>query len=287
MNTRIPIQMFTGPGSQPPDIDEKRLNYLEMPKEMSTYNAPQVPQLEEHAEAQLAMDWLKSALAQYNKNGTPSLADLTPLGAAERDVLNQILCEGEVSVRWHAEPRARSQESVLTGVWRTFYEDESGQVLRDVLEVGPTPHYVTTLTSTGTPNPLPNIKPGEGVVNAQPLVSELKERSANFKPGDEGHTLNLTLLPMAEPDMTWLVETLGMGPVDALSRSYGMCHIQSTRLPYVWWVQYFNSMNKLILNTIEVTEIPDVMRAAAEDLRDSEERLAALLEPYEDEQGYV
>lgn len=287
MNTRIPIQMFTGPGSQPSEIDEARLNYPEMPKEMATYSAPEIPSLEEHAEARLAMDWLKDALAEFNRSGRTAVAELTPLSERERDVLNQLLCEGEVSVRWHAEPPARSQESVLTGVWRTFYEDEQGRVVRDLLEVGPQPHYVTTVTSSGTPNALPDGKPGPGVLNALPLLTELRERSAAYRPGQDGHTLNLTLLPMTEPDLGWLAETLGMGPVDALSRSYGLCHIQSTRLPYVWWVQYFNSMHKLILNTIEVVDIPAVMCAATEDLRDSAERLDALLEPYADEQGYA
>ena len=40
-----------------------------------------------------------------------------------------------------------------------------------------------------------------------------------------------------------------------------------------WWVQYFNSSDSLIPNTIEVTDLPDVPPAAAEDYADSIVRL--------------
>jgi hydrogenase-1 operon protein HyaF len=42
-------------------------------------------------------------------------------------------------------------------------------------------------------------------------------------------------------------------------------------------VRYFNSMNTLILDTIEVVDIPEAARAAAEDFADSIERLRELL----------
>jgi hydrogenase-1 operon protein HyaF len=48
----------------------------------------------------------------------------------------------------------------------------------------------------------------------------------------------------------------------------------------VWWVRYANSMAKLILNSIEITDLPHVVEAAPEDVRDSGKRLAQLLEAY-------
>jgi hydrogenase-1 operon protein HyaF len=39
-------------------------------------------------------------------------------------------------------------------------------------------------------------------------------------------------------------------------------------------------MGTLILNTLEVVEMPGVVAAAPEDLADSAERLAEILEPY-------
>ena len=66
-----------------------------------------------------------------------------------------------------------------------------------------------------------------------------------------------------------------------LSRGYGNCRITSTRLRDTWWVQYFNSMNSLILNTIEVTAVPEVALAAPEDFADSLSRLGEWLETLE------
>ena len=62
-----------------------------------------------------------------------------------------------------------------------------------------------------------------------------------------------------------------------ISRGFGNCRISSTLARDVWRVQYFNSMNTLILNTIEVVDVPEVALAADEDLCDSRARLAELI----------
>ena len=71
---------------------------------------------------------------------------------------------------------------------------------------------------------------------------------------------------------------MGAGGVMILSRGYGNCRITRTAAPNVWWVQYFNSDDALILNTLEVAQIPQVACAAQEDLADSAERLAEILQ---------
>jgi hydrogenase-1 operon protein HyaF len=42
-------------------------------------------------------------------------------------------------------------------------------------------------------------------------------------------------------------------------------------------VQYFNNMQTLILNTLEIVDVPEVAVAAGDDLADSRERLSELL----------
>ena len=63
-----------------------------------------------------------------------------------------------------------------------------------------------------------------------------------------------------------------------LSRGFGNCRVTSTAIRNLWRVQYFNSMQTLILDTIEITRVPEVAMAAGEDLADSRERLIELLE---------
>ncbi|MEC8580311.1 MAG: hydrogenase expression/formation C-terminal domain-containing protein, partial [Pseudomonadota bacterium] len=59
---------------------------------------------------------------------------------------------------------------------------------------------------------------------------------------------------------------------------YGNCRITATALPHVWRVQFFNSMDTLILDSFEVTSMPEVAIAASEDLIESGERIIEVLE---------
>ena len=119
-----------------------------------------------------------------------------------------------------------------------------------------------------------------GVLNAPPLIAEISEWIEALDDDSEPHVINLTLLPQTEEDLGFLMKKLGEGRVTVLSRGYGNCRITSTATPGVWWVQYFNSQDRNILNTIEITDVPEVACAAQEDLEDSATRLTEILEIY-------
>jgi hydrogenase-1 operon protein HyaF len=90
--------------------------------------------------------------------------------------------------------------------------------------------------------------------------------------------INLTLLPLSPEDATHLDALLAGGSVVILSRGFGNCRISSTAARHVWRVQYFNNMQTLILNTIEVVAMPEVAVASSEDLAESHGRLAELVQ---------
>ncbi|MCU7925203.1 MAG: hydrogenase expression/formation protein [Candidatus Thiodiazotropha sp. (ex Dulcina madagascariensis)] len=96
----------------------------------------------------------------------------------------------------------------------------------------------------------------------------------------EAYVINLTLLPQTEQDLAFLIEHLGEGPLTILSRGYGNCRITSTAVDNVWWVQYFNSQDKNILNTLEIGGVPAVAAAASEDIQDSAQRLDEIMGAY-------
>ena len=96
--------------------------------------------------------------------------------------------------------------------------------------------------------------------------------------GGAADVINLTLLPHTEEDLTLLDTVLGEGAVTILSRGYGNCRITATATPHVWRVQFYNSTDALILDTIEVTTMPEVALAAREDLEDSAGRIREVLE---------
>ncbi|MDH3953933.1 MAG: hydrogenase expression/formation protein, partial [Gammaproteobacteria bacterium] len=118
------------------------------------------------------------------------------------------------------------------------------------------------------------------LANALPILVELQSHHEKYAQGNRPHSINLTLLPLSEPELEFIDQRLGRGPVDILSRAYGKCEVISTKTAGIWWVRYYNSMGVLILNTLEVADVPSVVKAAPEDLVDSAERLKEILEPY-------
>ena len=95
----IPVRVV-GPGSQSTS-GEDALAYIDMPGDMRKYVAPVMPEPAEVAGlsgAREAIRWLRSALANYTVGDEPVLADLSRLDDASRELVNQVLGEGEVSI---------------------------------------------------------------------------------------------------------------------------------------------------------------------------------------------
>jgi len=279
----IPV-VVTGPGSQPAELENETLDFVSLPKEMDHYQAPDIPEPEAVSHlhgAKMVCDWLGQALVSYRVGDAPLIADISSLDAANRELVNQILGEGEVSLLYHdGDLEVRMQESVLAGIWRTFYVDQAGQISRDLIEVCDVPVLARRTPDTARLADLACDSAPDDVMNALPILTEIRDRAAAWQPGGLPHIINLTLLPLSDGDTRFLDDALGEGPVETLSRGYGECKIASTAYPGIWWVRYTNSMGTPILNTLEITDIPAVTCAAQEDLDDSRQRFQELLEPY-------
>lgn len=276
----IPV-VALGPGTQ---TEDENLDYLPMPKDMDTYRAPMLPEPEEiagRAAARGALVRVLALLDQAADGGAGGQVGLLDLPPEDRQLVNQVMGEGEASaiVREESSPlEVRIQESVFAGVWRlmTF---NGAALVDDVIEVGPVPALLRVVAAEDAEReyrpwlgPLP-----PNVQNAPLLVEEVRDQVARWQPGQTSHVINLTLLPVTPEDIGFLDHQLGTGRVLLLSRGYGNCRISNTRLPNCWRVVYYNSMDKVILNTVEVVDMPEVAMAAPEDLRDSHERLQDVL----------
>jgi len=280
-----PIEIVNvGEGSQPKEEGDENFNFDKPPGEMYTYDVPPLPEPEEVASLTAAKDILKEiycALTQY-KAGQPAIVfDLSELDIDNIDLINQVLNEGEVSVIYQGNLAIQIQESVLTGVWRVRSYNNSNQILSDIIEVVDIPSIVREQAFAQlTPlqvdlNTLP-----PGVLNSPALTVEIAEKSEQWQIGDPSHVINLTLLPFSPEDLAFLGHCLGVGPITILSRGYGNCRIGSTKIKNVWWIKYYNSEDTLILNTIEIIDIPGVALAAQEDIDDSATRLKEILSIY-------
>jgi hydrogenase-1 operon protein HyaF len=280
--TSISLPIF-GQGSQPAEEDGVALEYLQMPQEMATYSMPQIStdlNAQDLAQAKIILLKLQQNLAAFPSVSAP--IELTQLDTGNRRFIDELLGEGEVSVICSGEQNIRIQESVLAGVWRLQKLNAQRQFINDALEVGIIPQQLSQSAFNGTAGQIDTswTELPPGVMNAPPLLAELNAKIAEYQPGGEAHTINLSLLPQTEQDLAFLARRLGGGSVTILSRGYGNCRITATGTSFVWWVQYFNSEDTLILNTLEVSDVPSVACASPEDITDSCERLQEILKVY-------
>lgn len=276
----IPLVSAMGPGSQ---IEDEELDYLPMPQGMSTYQPPRLPEpdaLDGHGAAIAVLDQVLAVLQAAIRGESVAPVDLSGLGAADRQIVNQALGEGEVGAQvadGQGSALVQVQESVFAGVWRVIERLPDGG-LQDRIEVGAIPEVLKTCArQDGASGHRPAARLPEGVMNAPTLLQELHDQRQQWRVGQSAHLVNLSLLPLSPADMACLEEQLGTGRVVILSRGYGNCRISSTRVPNTWRVVYYNSQDAMILNSIEVVDMPEVACAAPEDLVDSEQRLREVM----------
>ncbi|WP_376961740.1 hydrogenase expression/formation protein [Azospirillum sp. A26] len=265
-----------GPGSQP-DASEEGLEYLPMPSGMRVYE-PHLPEVADPACAAAAREVLvriHRALANWSP-GEENRIPVDELDAPVLALVDEALGEGEVAVKVErAGDRLEIQEASLAGVWRVRGFGDGPT--RESLLVGSFPRVALnrafTTTAPAATGPAP-----AGLMNGQPILTELLDRSAAWRRGDGPHAVNFSLLPHTSEDLAFVEQRLGVGATTILSRGYGNCRVTATATPNVWWVRYYNSVDTLILDTVEIVDVPAVVCAAVEDIADSAERLAEILD---------
>lgn len=281
----IATSAVVGPGSQPSDSDGAEMEFMQMPANMTTYSAPVIPEPDEidglDPAIAMAEDML-SAIRDYKVSDKSRVIELDHLDDKNRLFFNQLLGDGEVSIQCNGDINALIQESVLAGIWRVQYIDQNKAIIRDTMEIASIPGVVSDLTFEHAQDNLDidALSIPESVYNAPSLLTEISDKLPEYTPGAEPHIINLSLLPHTEEDLQFLSDKLGIGPIIILSRGYGNCRLSSTGTKNVWWVQYFNSQETLILNTLEISKIPEVACASQEDIEDSAERLDEIISIY-------
>ncbi|WP_027583448.1 hydrogenase expression/formation protein [Bradyrhizobium sp. Ai1a-2] len=222
---------------------------------------------------------IASAIASQKSDAPTRLFRLSNLNDLERTLIEDVLGEGEVAgvVALPDGAVAQIQESVLAGIWRIRLEACAAD---DYIEVGAVPEIVTGAATYLTSSDFTIGAAPDGVMNALPVLAEIRERALAWRPGLRSQIINFTLLPMSPVDMAFLQQSLGNGPIQLISRGYGTCRVLATGIRNVWSVQFFNSRDTIILDTMEVGGVPTMALAAGEDFEDSAERLQEIIEAY-------
>jgi hydrogenase-1 operon protein HyaF len=127
----------------------------------------------------------------------------------------------------------------------------------------------------------------EGVVgqeeiteNALPLLHEIRHALTQLLETGETTVIDLRSLPLGSMDAKQLFQVLGQGEIQAQLDSLGKSLIQETRIPGVWFIEHFNTEERLVGQLIEVTFIPNILKSQQEDIRHGLLQLSAQLEEW-------
>lgn len=210
------------------------------------------------------MQCLRAFVSQWASEGDDhpwmSLNGLDPDALVE---LDRLLGEGEV--RFAVDGEVIAWETAFVGLWRG---DSEGA---PYLEAGMSPSRIDALRTGSLKTPTPRLDE-QGLMNAPAVMIELEAAVRAWQQrGDRGN-LNLTQLPLTSVDQAWLETQLGRGSVAAVSLGFGRCEVLATAWPDVWWVRYFNDQGHLILNSLEITDLPVAAQADAADIAISRTR---------------
>jgi hydrogenase-1 operon protein HyaF len=264
-----------------PAEEAEPLEYLGHPGDMAVFRMPlrrsHTTTPEDERAAGAVIEALLAAMRahRFGEAGYPRL-DLRELPSACLQALHETLGEGEVSARIEGDPLIEAQETAFAGVWRVrVHSAGPHQPSQDTLEACAIPDAIRHGARGKTRLDFPPEPPG--LMNAPVLIREIAAHAAAYQAEGKTQVINLSLLPVTPQDLEYLDTALGRSGVSLLSRGYGNCRITATALDGVWWVQYFNSSDTLLLNTLEVVAMPEAALAAAEDLADSIERLEECL----------
>jgi len=113
--------------------------------------------------------------------------------------------------------------------------------------------------------------------NVVPLLHEIRHGLARLLETAAATSIDLRSIPMAPGEETRIIKALGTGEVTAHMTALGPSEILETRFPGVWLVTHYNSENEVIGKFIEVCDIPQILKAQTEDIREGLAQLTAQL----------
>ncbi|MGD2171657.1 MAG: hydrogenase expression/formation C-terminal domain-containing protein [Gammaproteobacteria bacterium] len=129
-----------------------------------------------------------------------------------------------------------------------------------------------------------NIQIGDDLTwNVEPLLHEIRHALQELADGGKTGIIDLRSIPLAPGEEDKIIATLGNGEVEARIDALGPSEIYETRYPGVWLVTHYNEAQEIIGRFIEITEMPEILRSQADEIRQSCDRLADYLERAGDE----
>ena len=122
----------------------------------------------------------------------------------------------------------------------------------------------------------PSAEPGL-TGNAPPLLRELVELVRRLLETGEPSAIDLSALPLTPADLDWLRGKLGNGEISVTMQASGESTLDETACPGVWWVTHHNEQGAVTSQFIEVTFVPELVKAHPQDVAIGREYLELLI----------
>jgi hypothetical protein len=104
------------------------------------------------------------------------------------------------------------------------------------------------------------------LMNSLGLLSEIRVALETLKATRQQQILYLTRPPLTEEDEDFLREALGRGRITIVSNEVNITSWQQTAVPCVWWSEYRDEIENVVLKAIEVAPYPHLAAGQAEDI---------------------
>lgn len=115
--------------------------------------------------------------------------------------------------------------------------------------------------------------------NALPLLHEIRHALARLLEEGEPTVIDIQSIPMGPGDLRRLFDALGEGEVRAELESLGKTVIRESRYSGVWIIEHMNAAGGIASRFVEITWIPSLLQAQAEDVQKGLKELADALAP--------
>ncbi|MEM0909448.1 MAG: hydrogenase expression/formation C-terminal domain-containing protein [Pseudomonadota bacterium] len=293
----IPVRMILGSRDYLSDRTGRKPKLFKLPVSNDIFlypEAPQVKDLDTVIDGLALLRDLLVAITMFNEESKYNQFDLSALNQASKEFIDQVLGEGDISATIKVNKgdikHIEIQQSLMAGVWRIKHINRLGQVGVEYLEIATFPTAIVNKCAT-----LNKMQPaGRALSKKQKgrksnttdfdnraLIHELNKRGKEYSASSQSFVVNLASLPMNKDDMSDLENLLGIDEVNMCSRVYGNCQISATSCINTWWIKYFDAKDRVLLNTLEVVDIPSITKASNRDIAYSALRIKNTLVFYD------
>ena len=109
----------------------------------------------------------------------------------------------------------------------------------------------------------------------QPVLREIATLLKRLDEQGKTDAIDLRSLPMSDKDRNELETTLGRGEIHANVMVAGDSEVWETFYPGVWWVRHFGANHEIASESILITDMPDILKSDATDIKRAVVRLDA------------